>query len=282
MKFGRRFALRLITNYKLCSLLFRHIEPQQLSSDKSQSAPSSTRTEQDSKTARVESWLKNGQLSVSATSHDSTDLPVHLIKEMCPTGCPTHSDPNTTTTLNNCPTRLYSHDMTQLGDTCDDTKSIGSSHTSGIVTDYPVSPKLHPACDCHNCSSKLDTFSCSQQHSDVMMTYHHGNDTLSMPSSHLRHLYQEEHALNSKSTSSTLCPSPLPSTLDTVIDEPVNLGESVETDQLSAGHRGPRTAYNHVNAISAKSHRKGPTSPQQVRVVGNTHTSVTVTWSPIE
>ena len=78
--------------------------------------------------------------------------------------------------------------MTKTGGTedDDDDKSISSSHTSGIVTDYPLSPKLEPYCCCRHCSSPLphaheqvDLVTSANSSSSSCSTARKNNDTSS-------------------------------------------------------------------------------------------------------
>ncbi len=112
--------------------------------------------------ARVQSWLKCSSLPPGKghthspqdhthSSHDHTTLHVHFAEEEEICAC------------------------------ADDASSTGSSHTSGIVTDFPSSPKLHPSspkllpsCSCPQCSDFSSSFStttttthCHANHEDL-------------------------------------------------------------------------------------------------------------------
>lgn len=108
-------------------------------------------------------------------------------------------------------------------ETSEDTKSTSSSHTSGIVTDFPASPKLFLSCCCPQCSDFEGSF--THPHLDV-------NSKLSMPSALSRGSGGE--SCMSMSSSSTQChsaasigtkaaPTEHFHTTDTVIDEPLLL-----------------------------------------------------------
>ena len=128
--------------------------------------------------------------------------------------------------------------MTDSG--CDDTRSTGSSHTSGIVTDFPMSPshKQPSSFDCPHCSNVSSATHSLARDSDVLLSNLHlysddGFHTLPRYTCH----EEANSLLGTKSTvSSTLCPSMRLSrassidnscsTGDTVIDEPINVYRS--------------------------------------------------------
>lgn len=160
------------------------------------------------KVAKVHTWLKNKSYS-DLDQLQSVSLDDHA-----------HSQGHTS--LNDhAPLRVHFADEEAC--TCaDDTKSIGSSHTSGIVTDCPISPKLLPNCSCQKCSSQeLGEFPGPNCHVDYgIPSMPSGPDILSMPSGHagsgvlsmpsggeLRSLPGAAAiSIESSSSESTLCP----------------------------------------------------------------------------
>lgn len=111
--------------------------------------------------AKVHTWLKTGSYS-DLGQLQSVSLENHA-----------HSQGHTSLNVRSSPHVRFADE-----EACaDDTKSIGSSHTSGIVTDYPISPKLLPNCCCQKCSPHEKGKSPAPgRHC------HMGHDGLSMPS----------------------------------------------------------------------------------------------------
>lgn len=126
------------------------------------------------KVAKVHTWLKNRSYS-DLDQLQSVSLDDHA-----------HSQGHTS--LNHhAPLRVHFADEEEACTCADDTKSIGSSHTSGIVTDYPISPKLLTNCSCQQCSShELGEFpgpNCHVDHGALSMpNCPPGSSTPSVPS----------------------------------------------------------------------------------------------------
>ncbi len=90
----------------------------------------------ESKVAKVHSWLKDSL----------TEFPVAGDEALCDIRSPI-------STRNTNSLHVHFEDEVNIC-TCggdEDTKSISSSHTSGIVTDFLASPKLSPSCTCRHC-----------------------------------------------------------------------------------------------------------------------------------
>lgn len=94
----------------------------------------------DCKVAKVHTWLKNKDYSDLDQSQ-----PLRLV------------DDHAHHSKGHAPLRVHFADE-EFCVCGDDEKSIGSSHTSGIVTDFPMSPKLLPHCSCQQCSSGFMEF----------------------------------------------------------------------------------------------------------------------------
>lgn len=94
----------------------------------------------------------------------------------------------------------------------EDTKSISSSHTSGIVMDCPVSPKLIPACCCALCSGSDFSYGSTSTHDHMEGT------ELSMPSANKAFSGNKQSLPESTATGASSClsssapPCPPPST----------------------------------------------------------------------
>lgn len=166
----------------------------------------------DCKVAKVHTWLKHKSLSecgeeVTGQSH-------------------AHAPARDTTALH-----VHFEDEGEVCSCGDDTKSISSSHTSGIVMDYLVSPKLVPSCSCPQC--------CSGELLDVAKTKLQASTTVS------RELERNEHQLDLSCTgvgivkpNSTCSSSGLTykrsvrrsscENGDTVIDHPLYFGTETE------------------------------------------------------
>ena len=263
------------------------------------------------KAARVESWLKSSQtplLSREIHEHSSgneTDsnisAHVHFAKEETCTQ-DLHLHGHTDSSLNGHKQYLLhtggggEHESPGT----EDTKSITSSHTSGIVTDLPNSPKLSPACVCARCSN---TESVNAGHSSCSHHRHHhhghyhggycGSPTLLVSPARSQPCKRKT-ALSSTTsvTSSTLCPSPIPSTtsytLDTVIDEPLDLKSSnpkLNTKSSLTTSAGLPPSMKPIPGLFARyglaSPHKGPSSPQDVRVAKGRSGSILISWTPV-
>ena len=174
----------------------------------------------------------------------------------------------------------------------EDTKSITSSHTSGIVTDIPNSPKLTPVCVCALCTNSESVDAGHVTTNTSGHYYHHHLSHLGLLGSLTRgrqSCNKKKNLSSTSATSSTLCPSPIPSTTsyipDTVIDEPLELKASKPelrsergfeaAVQLPPPIKGPFARYGLVSP------HKGPASPQGVRVVKGWNGNITISWIPV-
>lgn len=123
----------------------------------------------------------------------------------------------------------------------DDTKSIGSSHTSGIVTDYPMSPKLLPSCCCQQCTShELGEFPDLHCHMD--------HDVLSMPSGGPAESVAVS-GIDQCSSSSESTLRPLSST--SVHTAPPNMQRSIMTENVDATINKPPTTRLKRHSVSS-------------------------------
>ena len=173
----------------------------------------------------------------------------------------------------------------------EDTKSITSSHTSGIVTDLPNSPKLSPACVCAACtnSESLDgghmiIRRCSRRRS------HYHPSLLDSPAREGQSRKKKTSCSSTSVTSSTICPSPIPSTNsyipDTVIDEALDLATSkadltVEPSFDVSSVRVPTPLKGPFAYYGLTTPHKGPSSPENVRVVKGRNGNISVSWTPV-
>ena len=265
------------------------------------------------KAARVESWLKNSQTPLLSqethehSSNDSTDSNlsphVHFAKETCTQDL--HSHTADSSSLNGHKQYLLhtggagEHESPGT----EDTKSITSSHTSGIVTDLPNSPKLSPACGCARCSNteSVDAGhgtlnSCSHRHHHHQREFYHsghcGSPSLLGSPARTQPCKKTTQSSTTSVTSSTLCPSPIPSTTsyipDTVIDEPLDLKESnpdLNADPSFTTTVGLPPSMKPISGPFARyglaSPHKGPLSPQDVRVVKGRRGNIVISWTPV-
>ena len=225
------------------------------------------------KAAKVESWLKMNSSSTGGmhaasmsalgdsrfrsnnnmmAADNGTHLPfvegsIHVLTQ------PVSATPPTTTLL---------------GDN-EDTRSTSSSHTSGIVTDMPTSPKLSPACSCKQCMPYASSTP-SPQHSPS--THHHQHHP--PPKNHT--------TIGSTSTLSV-------NNIDNVIDEPLVLPDHHRPSRSS--HHLPTAVLDHHPpsftphllhpALRVPAIHKGPLPPQNVRVKTQLTGYFTVCWTPV-
>lgn len=299
--------------YCILPLLYSHTEYRKSNS----STPchlSVRQTDSRVKAARVESWLKSSQtplLSLDTHGHSPTDSNllsphVHFAKETCTQDL--HSHTTDSSTLNGHKQYLLHTGSAgeQESPGTEDTKSITSSHTSGIVTDLPNSPKLSPACGCARCSNTesvdagigtLNSYSHRHHHHQREFCHggHCGSPSLLGSTSTAARSQPCKKTTQSSATSvtsSTLCPSPIPSTAsyipDTVIDEPLDLKDSnpdLKSDtSLATSVRLP-SSMKPISGPFARyglaSPHKGPLSPQDVRVVKGRRGSIVISWTPV-
>ena len=129
--------------------------------------------------------------------------------------------------------------------------------------------------------------SCSHRHHRDF--YHGGSPSLLGSPARSQPCKKTAQSSTTSVTSSTLCPSPIPSTTsyipDTIIDEPLDFKESnpeLNTDpshstlvELMKPISGPFARY------GLASPHKGPLSPQDVRVVKGQRGNITVSWTPV-
>ncbi len=252
----------------------------------------------------MESWLKSSQtpiLSQDTHGHSSSDSAdsnlsphVHFAKETGTQDLDSHTAADSTTLNGHKQYLLHTGSVGEHESPgTEDTKSITSSHTSGIVTDLPNSPKLSPACGCAQCSNTesvdagLGTLNrCSHGHHHHHREFCHGGHCRSQPCK------KTTRSSATSVTSSTLCPSPIPSTTsyipDTVIDEPVDLKESnpdLKSNTSLATSVGLPSSMKPISGPFARyglaSPHKGPLSPQDVRVVKGHRGNIVVSWTPV-
>lgn len=239
---------------------------------------------------KVDTWLKNRSYS---------DLDESI---------PSYSHPKDHTSLDkHAP--LHVHFADELCACADDAKSIGSSHTSGIVTDYPSSPKLAPACCCPQCNS-------GPSFKDNLLNAH-CVDELSMPSCDKDPPHVDASS-SSVSSESTLCPSTVNTIqrshsvdIDTPIDEPAptnsshlpnahvsSVGDIQRTKtRLSFRDVHAKSVYrtgavpsvekgrgHHNKGASSKNHdRKVPETPKNVSIThARRQDSLLISWDPVK
>lgn len=219
------------------------------------------------KATKVESWLKmNSRARGGDAASMSTPGDIHLRSSSTTGTLNTHdrvqlaegaihvlSQPAVTTTAT----------MTAVTGDGEDARSISSSHTSGIVTDLPASPKLSPACSCKQCTSyTTDSSTLSPSHHSPS----HHSPSHHSPSHHHQHPPSEDQTSTQVCSSSTLSVN---NTIDTVIDEPL-VFHSPRPSPLS-----PSTT------LMAAANHKGPLPPQNVRVKAHYTGYITVLWTPV-
>ena len=145
------------------------------------------------------------------------------------------------------------------GSSEEDTQSTTSSHTSGIVTDLPISPKLSPAYPCSDCiPNTTSSLMNSQSHS------HSQHDT----------------------PTNAICYSPILSTfsadnttIDTVIDEPLDMN-SVSSSSLDLSGDCGET-YTLATEARAGVRHKRPAAPQNIRVEPRHAGCLCISWTPV-
>ena len=284
-------AVTTITYFRIHTCLnCRHREP------RSSTSCHISNREDDSqiKAARVESWLKSSQTSQELEARDSSSNEIDSAHVRFAEGTDTeyaHSNAAVVST----PKQFLLHTGSERGSpVAEDTKSITSSHTSGIVTDFPNSPKLSPACACARCANsevgREVMGGCGHRHSQHLSRHHHGDhsNTLLLESPVRGEGEQCKQKGSTSMTSSTLCPSPIPSTTsyiaDTVIDEPLDMKASNSELQLEPAVgkslgvppiKGPFARY------GLSSPHKGPSQPQDVRVVKGRRGRIIISWTPV-
>lgn len=190
--------------------------------------------------------------------------------------------------------------MTDSG--CDDTRSTGtcSSHTSGIVTDFPMSPnrKQPSSFDCPNCSNVSSATYSLARDSDVLLSNLHlysddGFHTLPHCTCHA----EANSLLGTKSTvSSTLCPSIRLSRAsstdntcsagDTVIDEPIDVYHSKpQLSQTSMSkHLDDSKRNSGAHTLFNLKKQRGPDPPTNLFVYLDTtgeHNMLVLEWTPV-
>ena len=265
------------------------------------------------KAARVESWLKSSHQSqeIHNLSHcnetdSNSSLTPHVrfanSKETC---TQLTQDLHSSRTASSSPTMSHKQYRLHTGSERDspgaeDTKSITSSHTSGIVTDLPHSPKLSPACICAACTTS-ESFEvghmimsrCGHHHSCTSHHRHCGSQSSLMgtPSREGVACKRKSPHSSTSVTSSTVCPSPMHSAAssympDTVIDEPLESS----TSKLELSERPSTTSRLPVPTAPVKgpfayygltTPHKGPASPEDVRVVKKQNGYISVSWTPV-
>lgn len=270
---------------------------------------------QKTKIARVESWLLNGHICQSKLpSHSLAEgLDVNVSKNLtssnsdifssaehhvhfAPNVAPTYEDDSSQWTSPH-PLHSGAH-MTDSG--CDDTRSTGSSHTSGIVTDFPMSPnrKQLPSFDCPHCSRASSVTHSLPRESDVLLSNLHlysddGFHTLPHCTCH----EEANSLLGTKSTvSSTLCPSmglsrasSIENTYsagDTVINEPIDFYQSKSQLSQTSISRQPEDSKgsSKVRTFYRIKEQAGPEPPTNVFAYLDTtgdNNLLVLKWTPV-
>ena len=261
----------------------------------------------------MESWLKSSQTPLlSQVTHgrssiDSTDSNlsphVHFAKETCTQNLHSHTPDSSSLDDGHKQYLLHTGGAGESPGT-EDTKSITSSHTSGIVTDLPNSPKLSPACGCARCSNTgsvdaghgtLNSYCHGHHHhhpSEFCHGGHSGSPSLLGSPARSQPCKKTTQSSTTSVTSSTLCPSPIPSTTsyipDTVIDEPLDFKESnpdLNSDPSLTTSVGLPPSMKPISGPFARyglaSPHNGPLSPQDVRVVKGRKGNIVVSWTPV-
>ena len=176
------------------------------------------------KVAKVHTWLKNGSYS-DLGQQQSVTLKDH-----------THSQGHTS--LNDRLATPHVRFADEEACVCaDDAKSIGSSHTSGIVTDYPNSPKLLTNCCCQQCSS--------QEVGGFPTPSRHCGDEPGMFSGPA--VSATTKSIDSASSESTLCP-PSSISSSSITTTPPTPGANAENNtftMIDGPHPPPTTNQNH-------------------------------------
>ena len=154
----------------------------------------------------------------------------------------------------------------------DDARSVGSSHTSGIVMDLPpCSPKLTPSCPSYHCDGFSD-------HSETSTVLVDGRSFVNKGSSISP--YHHVHFSPSPTPSPFVTPSRARSStpqgkqmVDTVIDEPLDC-------TLFSSERERRASAT-VQLVAGSRHR-GPAPPANIQVRCRQPGYVIISWSPIK
>lgn len=228
-----------------------------------------TRVEQEkeskSKAARVESWLLNGHISqtdahtlangIQGLSERSSSSPSHHV-HFARVGYNKWAESDV-----DIPAHL-------MDSGCEDTRSNASSHTSGIVTDFPASPYV---------KQQTPSFSYYSQHTDAHSTHSISTHLSNVHSASddgfhtlTRSSLSEQHA--KLSLSSTLCPSNRTSRAgstelsclvasDTIIDEPMELSPARRL-MSSTNEIDGRTSRGRLLRMK----QKKPEAPEQLSV----------------
>ena len=220
-----------------------------------------------SKVARVHTWLENKN---------------YLDVEEIDAGSPTHQQ-NYTSLRSHAPLHVHFADE----NICDDAKSISSSHTSGIVTDYPISPKLIPSCCGSNCAQGNST--------DPVDT----DNTHMLKVSSSPHILQENVCDDSLSSEPTLCPSTQHNNFASMyINEPIFTNLLYRESIPHAYREEKRSDMNSLHGFSSRhgevSRKKmlstnltdfkiheGPEPPTEVTVLSCTEGDVSISWNPV-
>ena len=229
-------------------------------------SPASTATHGDQqqarKTGKVENWLLQSSQTLNETpvnSHPTHPQEERLI-ECQDRGSVGKSDKSLTTPSGS----------THLPD---DARSVGSSHTSGIVMDLPPSsPKLTPSCPSYHC----DGFSDHSETSTVIVNGHHYIDKESFSPYHHPHLHYSPSPTPSPFVTPSRARSSTPhggETVDTVIDEPLEC-------TLHPSQR-KRKASATVQLVAGSRHR-GPAPPTNIQVRCRQPGYVVISWNPIK
>lgn len=258
--------------------------------------------ERKSKEARVQSWLLNGH--ISPTSHSlaqgvdvklSGKAVVNDEREQSPARPDhhVHFAPLITSPEDDLPqwTSQQQHhfDGTEAGTQrtdsgCDDTRSSDSSHTSGIVTDFPMSPNLRQssACECHHCGLANSITHSLTQDSDVLLSnLHLYSDDGFHAMSHCT-CHEESSSMLSPTSqsniSSTLCHSihlnrtcstdKACSVSDTIMDNAVGIHPSMSLgSQTSLSTCSPKAkGHSNIRSFYRIRGNKGPEPPTNVSV----------------
>lgn len=218
------------------------------------------RDQQARQSAKVENWLLRSSQSLCDTSHTNAHTDEHTslprFTECQDGGSCGKSDKSLTTPSGS----------THLPD---DARSVGSSHTSGIVMDHPpCSPKLIPS------RPHSDGFSVHSETTTLIVDGH----SLSNKDSSISPYHQHHPRF---SPSPTPPPSVTPSRVrspasrdyivDTVIDEPLDFTLPPEREKT--------TAASIVHLVAGARHR-GPAPPANIHARYKQPGFIVISWSP--
>ena len=228
-----------------------------------------TRVEQEkeskSKAARVESWLLNGHISQTDAHMLANGIHGNLSERNY--SSPSHHVHFARVGYNKWAGSDIDIPAHLVDSGCEDTRSNASSHTSGIVTDFPASPYIKqqtPSFSYYNSSQHTDTHSVSTHLSNVHSASDDGFHTLTRCA-----CLSEQHT--KLSHSSTLCPSSRTSRAgstelsclasDTIINEPMEMSPAVRL-MGSTNEVDGRTSRGRLLRMK----QKKPESPEQLSV----------------